>query len=153
MVNCGRKYSPQNTIIGFMEIRISTDHYEVFKKFSSEFNRLVRSWPRSKFIWLDTSWSVSPEKYPFLPKFRNGGCQKKFWIPNFLEKPGHRKWQNFPKFLIFRRGPVKNSILTKIANFRQNCLESTPWKSGVLTQDSYFTSIELAELCLLQKLP
>ena len=36
----------------------------------------------------------STHKYPSLPKFRNGGCPKKFWIPNFLEKPGQWKLRN-----------------------------------------------------------
>ena len=33
--------------------------------------------------------------YPSLPKFRNGGCPKKFWIPNFLERAGHKKLKDF----------------------------------------------------------
>ena len=32
--------------------------------------------------------------------------RQKSEIPNFLEKAGHRKSQNFPKFLIFRRSLV-----------------------------------------------
>ena len=40
--------------------------------------------------------------------------------------------QKNPEFLIFRRGPVKNPISTKIAKFRQKFFEFIPWKSGLV---------------------
>ena len=52
--------------------------------------------PIRNYLTLTGAWynSLRPIIYPSLPKFRNGGCPKKFWIPNFLDKPGHRKLRN-----------------------------------------------------------
>ena len=46
-----------------------------------------------KWNYRERNESSNPN-YPSMPKFRNGGCPKKFWIPNFLDKPGHSKLRN-----------------------------------------------------------